>query len=235
MCQLELREGKNHLKTCPVGVNKASKPGAPMAISKEIWLNGILPELPPHQRMNTTIAFPAAKPELKLPSHSVHPHRLEDRRRLEEDIEALRLRESNLREYEAHLRDWQEQIAKGNSQSSPPHYIAPAVTRSASGTPFESDPALNSAWEKLIRARELLEAEQAHLRDDRLTLKETAAVLRRREEALAIREARLAQREETVSAAVDAKIVEHTTSAFARLTQAPFAIAKSVFGKSKTD
>jgi hypothetical protein len=157
---------------------------------------------------------------------------------MDEDMEALRLREANLREYESHLRDWQGQIEKGQTQSSPPHYIAPAVmVRSPSGTPFECDPSLHTAWDRLIRARELLEAEQAHLRDDRLNLKESAAVLRRREEALAVREARLAQREEQLSAAVDASIVEHTSSsALARFTQAPFAMAKSVFSsKAKSE
>ncbi|MDB6126418.1 MAG: hypothetical protein JWM35_314 [Verrucomicrobia bacterium] len=154
---------------------------------------------------------------------------------MDEDMEGLRLREANLREYETHLRNWQEQIEKGQTQSTPPHYIAPAVmVRSTSGTPFECDPSLHSAWDKLIRARELLEAEQAHLRDDRLNLKETAAVLKRREEALSAREARLMQREEQLSAAVDARIAEHTSSsALSRFTQAPFAIAKSVFGGSK--
>lgn len=186
--------------------------------------------------MNTVIAFPANKPELKLSTHSAHP--LEERRRMDEDIEALRQREANLREYEAHLRNWQEQIEKGQAQTTPPAVIAPAVmARTPSGAPFESDPSLQIAWDKLIRARELLEAEQAHLRDDRLNLKETAAVLKRREDAIALREARLAQREEQLSAAVDASIAEHTkASTFARFTQAPFAIAKSVFGsKNKAE
>ncbi len=112
-----------------------------------------------------------------------------------------------------------------------PHRCSP------SAAPFEVDPALSTAWDKLIRARELLDAEQAHLRDDRLNLKETAAVLKRREDAVALREARLAQREEQLNAAVEASIIEHTkATGLARFTQAPFAIAKSVFGgKSKTE
>ncbi|MDB6168430.1 MAG: hypothetical protein JWM88_1294 [Verrucomicrobia bacterium] len=187
--------------------------------------------------MNPMIAFPAAKPELKLTSHSSAPHPLEDRRRMDEDLEALRLREANLREYEAHLRSWQEQIEKGNTHSNPPHYITPAtMARTATGTPFEVEAALHAAWDKLIRARELLEAEQAHLRDDRLILKEATSVLKRREDAVTAREARLAQREEQVRLVVEATTVEHPqSSALARLTQAPFAMAKSVFGKTKSE
>lgn len=185
--------------------------------------------------MKTVIAFPANKPELKLPSHSSHPHPLEERRRIDEDIEALRQREANLREYEAHLRTWQEQIEKGQSQNTPPQYIAQgAVARTPTGAPFEGDPALHAAWDKLIRARELLEAEQAHLRDDRLNLKELTLSLKRREDALALREARVVQREEQINAALEASIAEQTkVSSLARFTQAPFAMAKSVFSTSK--
>ena len=41
---------------------------------------------------------------------------------------------------------------------------------STSVSPFPAgELSLQSAWDKLIRARELLEAEQTHLREDRLT------------------------------------------------------------------
>jgi hypothetical protein len=173
--------------------------------------------------MNTTIGFPASKPELKLPSHSSHPLPLEERRRMDNDIEALRLREANLREYEARLRVWQEQI---ETVPHPGATTGPAAAR----VPGEGDPVLKTAWDKLIRARELLEAEQAHLRDDRLNLKESAAVLKRREEALALREARVSQREEQLHAAIEATMAEQSkSSALSRFTQAPFAMAKSVF------
>jgi hypothetical protein len=178
--------------------------------------------------MNTMIAFPAQKPELKLPSHSSHPLPLEERRRMDNDIEALRLREANLREYEAHLRAWQEQIEAGPASGAP---ASPAASgRMPGGAPAEGDPILKTAWDKLIRARELLEAEQAHLRDDRLNLKEATAVLKRREEALAQREARVTEREEQLHAVIEATLAEQSkSSALARFTQAPFAMAKSVF------
>lgn len=182
--------------------------------------------------MNTHIAFPPPKPELKLPSHSRHPHVPDPQRVAADDMEALREREANLRAYESHLRAWQEKIEKEQPAGAAPQYVNPvAMSRQVTGAPFEGDPALHAAWDKLIRARELLEAEQAHLRDDRLNLKEVAAGLKRREDAVSVREARLALREDEFSAAVDASISEHTkASALARFTQAPFAIAKSVFG-----
>lgn len=180
--------------------------------------------------MNTTIAFPAAKPELKLPSHpaernearSTLPADVEERRRLEEDHAALRERELNLRDYEARLRTWQAQIENGFSH--------PAPQRSAPSA--EGEAALYAAWDKLHRARELLEVEQAHLLDDRLNLKEAAAGLKRREEAMTAREARLIEREDQLAAAQAAFQAENekVPSAMARLTQAPFAMAKSVFG-----
>jgi len=185
--------------------------------------------------MKPTIAFPPAKPELKLQSHSATLPTPEERRRLEEDIEALRQRETNLREYEAHLRSWQDKLESSHGQPASAQYIAPVVPgRAASGAPFEGDPALHAAWDKVIRARELLEAEQAHLRDDRLNLKEANAVLKRREDALALREARLTQREEEFNTMLEASIAEQAKpSTLARFTQAPFMMAKSVFSSSK--
>lgn len=206
--------------------------------------------------MNTQISFPPSKPELKLPSHSRNPlvatpttppmsllpptpaPEPETDRAVSEDMNALREREANLRAYESHLRAWQQKIESEHPQGAQPQFVTPVtLARHTTGAPFEGDPALHAAWDKLIRARELLEAEQAHLRDDRLNLKEMAAALKRREDALSVREARLSMREEEFSSAVDASISEHTkASALARFTQAPFAIAKSVFGsKPKTE
>jgi len=181
--------------------------------------------------INPVIAFPAAKPELKLAPHSTAGHAVE-RHNLDLDIEALRDREANLRDYEARLRTWQAQIESG-LQPAPAQYIAPVVLgRGPSVSPFEGDASLQAGWEKFHRARELLEAEQAHVRDDRLNLKETAALLQRHEAALTAREASLAQREELLAAATAARLAEPVKqpSAMARLTSAPFAMAKSVFG-----
>lgn len=155
-----------------------------------------------------------------------------DRVNLDADIEALRDRENNLREYEARLRAWQAQLEGSMPPQPSGHYVAPVFGRPPSHTPFEGDAALQAGWEKLMRARELLEAEQAHVRDDRLNLKETAAILKRHEAALTAREAGLAQREAILAAAMTvAQPAEGAkSSTMTRLTQAPFAIAKSVFG-----
>ena len=49
---------------------------------------------------------------------------------------------------------------------------------------------VQAAWEKLHRARELLEAEQNHLRDERTVLFDQQHDLKRRADAVATREAR---------------------------------------------
>ena len=189
--------------------------------------------MPSPQSTNPVIAFPAARPELKLLSAAERAEALE-RQQLSQDHDALRDREANLRDYEARLRAWQAQI-EGSLQQPPmpAQYVAPvAMGRAPSLSPFEGDAALQAGWEKLHRARELLEAEQAHVREDRLNLKETAAVLKRHEATLIAREASLAQREEALSAALAARMSEpvRSPSAITRLTNMPFTIAKTVFG-----
>lgn len=192
--------------------------------------------MPPLTASNTNpvIAFPASRPELRLSQSAgaLSASQVAERHNLEQDHEALRDRESNLRDYEARLRAWQAQLEGSMPPQPAGHYIAPVTLgRVPSHSPFEGDAALQAGWEKLMRARELLEAEQAHIRDDRLNLKETAALLKRHETALTAREASLAQREAMLAAATAAQVVESTKqSTIARLTHAPFAIAKSVFG-----
>ncbi len=191
---------------------------------------------------NPVIAFPAAKPELKLapsPAYRADPSaasEVVERVSLNREIEALRDRETNLRDYEARLRAWQEQIDSSVAAPAEPTYnSASTLGRTFSGSPVEADAALQMAWEKLHRARELLEAEQAHVRDDRLHLRDTEAMLKRHESALMAREASLAQREEILAAALAAQAAEpvRQPSALSRLTHTPFALAKSVFSTSK--
>jgi hypothetical protein len=188
------------------------------------------------------IIFPAAKPELKLSLAPFAAERAEarnasqeamERQHLDQDHEALRDREANLRDYEARLRQWQAQIESTLQQPPVPAYVPPvSLARVPSVSPFEGDTALQAGWEKLHRARELLEAEQAHVRDDRLNLKETALVLKRHEAALDAREASLAQREAILASALAAQQAEPVKqpSAILRFTQSPFNLAKSVFG-----
>jgi hypothetical protein len=174
-----------------------------------------------------------------------------ERRRIQEDSEALQVREENLREYEARLRALQKELdairggtAGGaqNARSTPPF-----STRSMA--PFSHDDAgLEAAWQKLHRARELTEAEQAHLRDDRLAMRALEANLKEREAAVAEREARVAAQEQLIAAALprpkqpraaakkrEPVAGEQTISAFTRLTRAPFLIAESLRGKGDKD
>jgi len=101
-----------------------------------------------------------------------------------------------------------------------------------SSTPFAGaaksggDAALEAAWNKLYRARALLEAEQAQVRDDRLVLQDERKALQRRETAVAAREAGLSLLEQQAAEAA----AEPQLSSFSRVTRAPFAMARMVFG-----
>jgi hypothetical protein len=102
----------------------------------------------------------------------------------------------------------------------------------------ESNPrtetALEAAWDKLYRARTLLEAEQVHVRDDRIALQGVLDEIIRREEAVSARE--LAIQHLELSKTLDreeAADKEEERSTISKLTQAPFDIARSVFGSKK--
>jgi hypothetical protein len=167
-----------------------------------------------------------------------------ERRRIKEDSDALQLREENLREYEARLRALQGEMdaARGGQ---PARSAAPFPTRSMA--PFaREDAGLEAAWQKLHRARELTEAEQAHLRDDRLAMRALEAELKQREAAVAAREARVAEQEQLLAVAMpkakpregkarEPIAAQQTLSAFSRLTRAPFMIADSLRGKTDKD
>lgn len=103
----------------------------------------------------------------------------------------------------------------------------------ASGAPY-SQAALQAAWDKLFRARAILEAEQAHLRDDRLNLQGDIDALNERIRAVEARELRLQQIE--MQAALEKEEVQdarESQSAISKLTRAPFDIARSVFKPKK--
>ncbi len=166
----------------------------------------------------------------------------EERRRLQDDHEALRERESNLREYETRLRALQADIdalreldtSTTGSAAPGPGSRPPQFHRPTSRTPFPEEGALQVAWEKLHRAHELFEAEQAHLRNDRCTVREQEVNLKKREEAVAAREQRLAEREAMLRATVAGTnppiAATSTTAANAKVTANPFSIARAVFG-----
>ena len=92
--------------------------------------------------------------------------------------------------------------------------------------------ALHAAWDKLYRARAILEAEQAHLRDDRIALQGELDALDSRERAIAAHELRIRQSEQQAALAKEEEAdAKETESPMARLTRAPFDMARSVFGK----
>ena len=202
--------------------------------------------------MNSTITFPPARPVLKLtrtgvttapfaPSDEKWAATLsEERHRLLEDQEALRVREENLRDYETRLRALQAEIEAGRGgQPVAPRATNTPFLRPSSKSPFADDSALQAAWEKLHRARGIFEAEQASLRDDRIVLHDQQAEVKQREEAVAAREARVAECEQRIIAANppagsgEPIAGEHTMSAMTRLTRAPFGMARAVFGGGK--
>ena len=93
---------------------------------------------------------------------------------------------------------------------------------------------LQEAWDKLYKARSILEAEQMHLRDDRIALQGESEALKAREQSVAARELRIQQME--LHAALDradAEAARESESAIARLTRAPFDMARSVFGSKR--
>jgi DNA repair exonuclease SbcCD ATPase subunit len=191
--------------------------------------------------MNSTILLTATEPALKLSRPSAEKWAAalaEERRRLLEDQEQLREREENLRRYEARLRSLQEEIeaGRGGGPAGRSGGTAASGVRVMSRAPFGDEAALMAGWEKLHRARELLEAEQAHLREDRLAIRDQEQQVKKREAAVTAREQALAARESQIEAiaVADAPVAsEHTLSAVTRLTRVPFDMARSVFGGKK--
>ena len=152
-----------------------------------------------------------------------------ERQALREDLQALRQREENLRAYELRLRELQAELdARAGGTTT--------VTR----VPFASAPkpelggvdALKAGWEKLHRAREIFEAEQAVLRDDRLAAREHEQQLRDREHALAEREAKVAARERAMQEATASRPGAPTREA-PKASRSPFQFARAVLRGTK--
>jgi uncharacterized protein (DUF3084 family) len=94
--------------------------------------------------------------------------------------------------------------------------------------------ALEEAWDKLYRARALLEAEQSHLRDDRIALQGEIDALKQREQLVASREWHIQEYERMVALErAEAADKRESESAISKLTRAPFDMARSVFGQKK--
>jgi hypothetical protein len=113
---------------------------------------------------------------------------------------------------------------------------------SESAAPFDgtaatgpySQPSLQSAWDKLYRARSILEAEQAHIRDDRIALQGEIDALESREHAVAARELRIRQIElQSALLREEEQDERDSQSTITKITRAPFEMARSVFGAKK--
>lgn len=142
---------------------------------------------------------------------------------MEQILAEVQTREENLRAYEAHLREWQQQLDGAHPQ---PAVKRPSLHPFVSAHAMRNEGGLQAAWEKVHRSREILEAEQKHLIDDRLLLQEREAAVKKREAAMGLREERLAAREREATPVKKNK----APSAMESFTRAPFAMAKSVFG-----
>ena len=93
---------------------------------------------------------------------------------------------------------------------------------------------LQEAWDKLYKARSILEAEQNHLRDDRIALQGEIDALNAREQNVAARELRIQQVElQAELARADEEERKASESPFSKLTRAPFRMARSVFDPKK--
>lgn len=180
------------------------------------------------------ITFPPVSPELKVKRTRMtgtgsetdgRPMDVAEHRQLEQMLAEVLTREENLRAYEAHLRAWQEQLDAAHPQ---PPTKRPSLHPFVSALAMREEGGLQVAWEKVHRSREILEAEQKHLIDDRLLLQEREATLKKREASLALREERIAAREREREPAPVKK--KKAPSAMETFTRAPFAMAKSVFG-----
>lgn len=183
--------------------------------------------------MNTKPPFPSG-PVLRLPRRAEAPvapaaaagPASDEQAELHEDWSALRERERNLQAYEERLRAWQAEIDAGRT--------------AAPSAPAGEDPGSAAAWEKFHRARQLLETEQANLRDGRALIAGAEAALKQRESAVAVREAAVAAREkEFATTRAELAAMREELAAIAagstlrRVTSAPFQMARSVFGGSK--
>src|SRR5687768_774798 len=136
--------------------------------------------------MDSIITFPPPEPDLKLARPSAEKWAAtlaEERMRFQEDQDALREREENLRDNETRLRLLQSGVEAGRG-SSPSHFAMtsrspPSVFQSnSSRAPFGGDSNLAAAWEKLPRAREILDAEQRNLRDDRISIRDLEVMVK---------------------------------------------------------
>ena len=152
------------------------------------------------------------------------------------DMESMRAQESNLKAFEARIRDSMPPLPASGSRPSFEYGSRPSFETSGSRPSFDvrsnsNPPGLDVEWEKFQRSRALLEAERRGLTDERLLLKEERDImkqreetLKQREEALKIREAQVAVREQNSKPDDEPPPPPKPTSS------SPFVAAKNLFG-----
>jgi DNA-binding response OmpR family regulator len=138
-----------------------------------------------------------------------------ERQRLEEDMELLRQQEGNLRVYEQHLRD-----LPAGSEADPTPPAGPRPSRE----PFQRDPSLDEAWNKVNRAMDMLEAERRNFTGEKLVLKEEKARMQEWETRLQELAATLAEREQQLAAPPPPR---------PSFTHAPFKAARAMLAGTK--
>ncbi len=144
-----------------------------------------------------------------------------DRRQLHEDLNLLREQETNLRAYEQRLRAMGE-----DAEASRVNRAAPRPSRD----PFQRDPALETAWARLDRAMDMMEAERRSFSNEKMVLKEEISRLKSQEEALQQRGDQLQERARSLDvreAQLAAQAAEPVLSR-GSFTRAPFRAAKAI-------
>ncbi|MFT3783974.1 MAG: response regulator [Nibricoccus sp.] len=160
----------------------------------------------------------------------------QERRRWHEDLDLLREQETNLREYEARLRQLQAQLEADR--------VLWFSSRPQSRSPFQDDAAVKAAWEKLQRATDLLEAERAVFRDERMAMRELEADIKRRETKLEELEGKLSDQEKKMRSLPPVTTtpplpnsqkpptgISLANSPMKVISRAPFEMAKSLLGR----
>jgi DNA repair exonuclease SbcCD ATPase subunit len=164
----------------------------------------------------------------------------QERRRWHEDLDMLREQENNLREYEARLRQLQAQLEADR--------VLWFSARPQSRSPFHDDAAVKAAWEKLQRATDLLEAERAVFRDERMALRELESDTKRREAKIEELAAKLSEQEKRLRGLPSVPLSTHSVppigggqapetvkTSVKAMSRAPFEMAKSFLGRNKSD
>ena len=143
------------------------------------------------------------------------------------DMESMRAQETNLKAFEARIRDTMPPLAFSGSR---PSFEVGGGSRPSFEVRSNSNPPnLDAEWEKFQRSRALLEAERRGLTDERLLLREERELFKQREETLKLREEALKQREAQIAIREQNLKPEEELPPAKPTSSSPFMAAKSLF------